>query len=144
MSYDRVRRTLESKLANEWTATPIRWPDVPFNPEVTLAYIAPHVLFGDSSQASLNLDAASKRMYRSMPVLMIQVFTPELEGAGPALRYIDTLIGMFRSLQIVIAAGDTLIFYDPSVTRVGVSDGWLQYSLAASFRWDHFEEPAGS
>lgn len=143
MSYDRVRRTLEQKLADEWSATPIRWADTPFNPEVTLAYIAPHVLFGDSSQASLNLDTSNTRMYRAMPVLMVQIFTPELEGSGAALRHADTLVDMFRSLTIAIADGDTLIFYDPSVTRVGVSDGWLQYNVAAAFRWDRFLEPAG-
>jgi hypothetical protein len=142
MSYDGVRRTLEQKLADEWTATPIRWPDAPFNPSVTLAYIAPHLLFGDSSQASMNLDASAQRLYRTMPVLMIQVFTPELEGAGPALRFADTLCDMFRSLTLVIESGNTLVFYDPAVTRVGVSDGWLQYNVAVSFRWDRVLTPA--
>src|SRR5512138_1510800 len=110
MGYAEERSAIESHLAANWTATPIAWPNVAFEPGTAAAWIQPRIVNVQSFQASLG----SPAVFRHPGAVSINVWIRPQTGTAAARTYADQLAQMFRSLQI-----GSITFHAPAVNEIG-------------------------
>jgi len=127
MGYEAERAAIEGRIKNNWTATPIKWPNVAFEPGTTAAFFEPWIANATAYQASLGSPAT----FRHPGVLSINIRTRPQTGTALAKTYADTLSTLFRG-QVVSG----IVFKAPHVTQVGDVDGWYLTNWRVYFHRD--------
>lgn len=127
MGYESERASIEGRISDNWTVTPIKWPNVAFEPGTASAYIEPWIVNGTSYQASLGRPA----IWRHPGSLSINIRVRPQVGMGVAKTYADTLAILFRAW---CASGIT--FGAPRIRQVGDIDGWYLLNLQIPFERD--------
>lgn len=94
MSVDAIESAILTRLADNWTTTPIAYANKP-KPEKQDAFIVADVRFMGESQISIGT-GASGRLYRNRGWIVLSIFVPKNEGSGVAARYADELAAIFR------------------------------------------------
>jgi len=140
MDHAEVRSTLAARLASNWTATPIAWPNYDFDPsrlsadEQTTGFIRFSIQFGASEQIGLGGEL-DKRQWRNLGVLFIQVFVAENSGTKLCMQHVDALKELWRGQQL---AGGILI-RSPDINVIGRdNEGFFQVNVSVAFQWDEF------
>lgn len=128
MSWEAERNAIESRLAANWTTTPIRYENVPFR-ETVGPYIALFILDGEGEQISLGTPA----LRRWPGVIKIQVFVPQDTGTKLARTYADILGILFDRAQFSSGNSGTIRCRVPSILHVGVTNGWDQINVTIPF-----------
>jgi len=124
MSFEDTRNAIESRLKANWTVTPIKFQNVPFQ-ETAEPYVALFILDGEGSQISLGTPAVR----RWPAVIKIQVFVPEDSGTKQARTYADSLGAIFDRAQFSAGSSGTIRCRIPSIADIGVTDGWDQVNV---------------
>ena len=122
--FDAARQAIESRLAANWTTTPIKFENVPFL-ETTDPYVALFILDGEGLQVSLGTPAVR----RWPSVITIQVFVPQDTGTKLPRTYADTIGAIFDRAQFSAGVSGTISCGIPSISHVGITNGWDQFNV---------------
>lgn len=122
------RKAIEGRLKAAWTTTPIRFEGVPFQ-EVLTAYVALFILDGQGLQISLGTPA----LRRWAGIITVQIFTPEDTGTQTGRAYADTIGAIFDRAQFSSGSSGTIRCRIPTLTQVGVTNGWQQMNVTIPF-----------
>ena len=128
MSWANERQAIESRLAAAWTTTPIRYENVPFAQQTT-PYVALFILDGQGDQISLGTPA----LRRWVGIIVVQVFVPQDTGTQLARSYADTIGAVFDRAQFSSGSSGMIRCRIPSVTVVGITNGWSQLNVTIPF-----------
>jgi len=132
--WDDARIAIEKRVADNWTATPIRYwsSGVPFAVPAT-AYIAVQIEEFDARQITLGTTPQTHRYFGQ---ITIQVLVPERTGTKAAAGYCDTLDDLFRRQQFSHGNSGLFTCRTPQKREVGTRDGWYQVNLAIPYQRD--------
>lgn len=111
----------------QWTATPVAWENVDFDPSSLTAWV--EVRLDAGQQAALTADD----VFTGSPVMMISAYTKPGAGKQQNRQLLDTAIAMFKGNRIT--AGDaSLRLYSISRMMQLPEDGWFKQAVQISFR----------
>lgn len=129
MSYSDHVSFLRQLLSDNWTETPIDWPNVALTPPERKPWVRFTVQDADRSLASIG--APGSNLTRQPSILYLQLFTPSNEGDGDALRLAEALAAIYNTTQY---AAEGLHFRQPaSIKQVGVNGAWYQVNVLVPF-----------
>lgn len=138
MSVPDVAAAIRTRLDDNWSATPIAWPnkpDVKPNPKAPWIRLTILPAFADF----VGMAAVGNRRFRDEGIAIITVFVPEGEGDGQALTLAEAAAAIFRGVvadgvHYVGTIGET-----PQV-RPGFNDnaGWFLVPVHVPWFADQF------
>ncbi len=131
MSFEDAAKAVEGRLQTNWTATPIKFENVPFK-ETASAYIALFLKDGEGTQITLG----SPALRRWPGIIMVQVFVPERTGIQQARNYADGIGAIFDRQQFSQGNSGVFTCRIPSIEMVGVNQGWLQVNVTIPYHRD--------
>lgn len=143
MSYAAARAVIEDRIQANWTATPVAWENVAFDPAAPGdgfpaggPFLALTVLWGNERQASFG-DATN--LYRNTGVLQLHIRTAIGTGTAQAHQLLDDAAVLFRGQQI---AGFTFWSASPEPgeeeREAGGGTGWYRLTMNVPFKLDEF------
>lgn len=124
MSFEDARRAIETRLETNWTTTPIRFENVPFQ-ETMQPYVALFIRDGQGMQISLGTPA----LRRWPAVIVVQIFVPQDIGTKLAKTYADSIAAIFDRAQFSSGNSGTIRCRIPSIEPVGITHGWHQTNV---------------
>jgi hypothetical protein len=134
------RSALENRLKIAWTATPIRWQNIPFDPPINgsnrpLPYIAFNLRNGVSEDIALG---SANPWQRYSGVVVVQIFTPENTGMGLATQYGELIKDIYLSAprQIMLPDNAIIRLFPPYMNEIGTIAGWNQVNVITPFKMD--------
>lgn len=125
MSLSTLRQVIETDVATNFTAYPIKYENIPFDPPENSGWIACHIK--RNILPTPELDSS----YEVMGILIFQIFTPLDSGLADSNTIVDTLAGLYSNQNNI--AG--LWFGDATLTDIGKSDIWYQVNLSVPFNY---------
>lgn len=128
MSTEDARQAIEARAAANWTTTPIRFENVPFQ-ESAAPYMALFILDGDGVQISLGTPAVR----RWSGVILMQIFVQPDSGTKLARTYADSLGAIFDGQQFSAGDSGTIRTGIPSIRPIGIQHGWYQVNVTIPF-----------
>lgn len=137
MSYESTWETLVSEFDNQWAATPISWPNVPFTPPDPPAdFVKFHPIPGQSTKKELGRSG----IIRHPGVLTVGVNVPAGGGEHDARQHADSILSIFE--ESTFGSSPAIVFKQGWITPNGRStDGsWYEVNTHIPFEWD--ESPA--
>jgi len=126
--FEDERRAIESRMAANWTTTPIRYENVPFT-ETREPYVACFIRDGEGHQISLGTVA----LRRWSGLIIIQIFVQQDKGTTLAKTYADTVAAIFDRAEFSTGNSGPIRCRIPSITEVGVTNGWFQVNVTIPF-----------
>jgi hypothetical protein len=128
-----LRRVIEARFKAAWSnRTPVRWDGVPFVEPAGQPWVALYLLDGESNQLTLE----TTPRYRDVGVVVMQVFVPEDSGTQEARRLAAFAAAALRAWSAAVGDTGWLWMRAPSIERVGVDAGWLQFNVTVRYRFD--------
>ena len=123
-----LRKVVETTVKNGWTATPVRYPNVPFKQPANGLFVSLAIQLGVSNITSLG---TSKREEQT-GIVVLTINTPPDGGSKQAMELADAAQALFRCKQFT--EGETTVnFYECSAGSGGESA--TGYALNAYMRF---------
>ena len=131
---DAVFDAVKAYLQANWTATPIAWPNEPFDkPEPPSAWILAEILGGDFLQMSIGAGSAAANRWEDTGSLFVHVFVPIDSGDRECWQRATALATMLKGL--ILPGGTTFNSMSIGNGEHGDNTGaWWRRSLHARFR----------
>lgn len=125
MSFEALRESVETRMADNWSSTPIAYGNVDYSPtsaDWVRITVAPGI--GETQ----GIRGATPRV-RDFGVVSLQVFTAEGKGTKAGMTLVDSFLSLFEHARF-----DGILTYTGSVSVVGVREGWHQINVTIPFR----------
>ena len=133
MGFEQARTDLRTHFHNNWSQTPIQWPNASFDsPDPP----APFVKFNTQPGNSNKLEVGKSGMSNYPGVLFLGINVPTGSGDGQPAIFFDDLRTMFEFKTIGIVRVKE---FQP--TTVGQSDDGVWYQENANFGFEWRERP---
>lgn len=123
MTPEEIRSSIMTELNDNWTKTPISWPNREFSSSGT-AFIEPTILMGDSFE----LEKGDNGVGLRTGVFMINVYALPGSGNGVPLGYAGSLETIFRRKNV-----DEIFFEEPSTYEIGQNGNYYQVAVSIPF-----------
>lgn len=133
MSYEQATTDLRTHFYNNWTTTPISWPNAEFTPPDPPDDF---VKFNTQPGSSTKLEVGKSGMSSYPGVLFLGVNVPSGDGRDGAMKHVDSLRTMFEYEQIGIVR-----VRENQVADVGTSEDGIWYQINANFGYEWLERP---
>ena len=131
MPFESMTRSIETRFAANYSATPIAYANVPFEPPSNSPWVRLTVNYGDGLAGSLGWP--NNVLRRDNGLIVIQVFVPVETGSQAAMALIDQIYPIYEHTLF-----DDIVPATASVSATGVSDGWQQFNVTIPFRRDRY------
>lgn len=125
MSFADERQTIENRFNAEWTATPIAYDNVPFNPPANSDWVRLNIQNGDSGYRSL------ESTVRHTGIISVQIFTPVNKATKTSRQYADIAADIFSDQRF----GDVVTDVS-SISIVDDDESWLQTNVTTPYYRD--------
>jgi hypothetical protein len=125
VSFDALRQSIESRMADNWSETPVAYGNVPYNP-TNASWVRLTVTTGLGDTLGMQ---GSTIYVRDTGVVSLQVFTKEGQGTKAGMALVDTFLPIFEHARF-----GGILTYTGSVSVVGVQQGWHQINVTIPFR----------
>ena len=125
MSFDALRQTLETRMADNWASTPIAYNNVDFEPS-TDQWVRFTVLTGSGETLGLQ---GSTVYVRDRGLVSLQIFAKDAVGTAGSMALADTFLTIFEHARF-----GGILTYTGSVQVVGNNNGWHQTNVTIPFR----------
>lgn len=137
MGYEKTWETMVSEFDDQWSATPISWPNVDFTPPDPPA---PFVKFNPIPGEAVKKELGRNGIIRHPGVLTIGVNVPTGQGEHDARQHADSILAIFEENDY--GSSPALVFKQGWITPNGrSSDGsWYEINAHIPYEWD--ESPA--
>lgn len=129
MTYELTHNAIRTRLASNWTTTPVAYMNAEFKPPVgDTAWVRLTIEDADAFQASMG---ATANIYRHPGLIIVSVFAPLNRGDKLALQYADSIAAIFRGWRTT-----GLRTYAPTLKRIGADDKWYHVNVTVPFERD--------
>lgn len=133
MGYEFEAQRILSRFAAEWTdngdeLTPIAWPNTPFDPPQSGAWVRITIQPSTSRVASI---AGPYTRFRHDGDVVVEIFAPHGDGTETALMLADRAAAIFRGFE-----HHNLTFFAPRMVHVGNRDGWYRVNVICPYQRD--------
>ena len=126
MSFANTQKYIESRFSTYWTATPIAWQNVEYEPTSGTSYVEFGVFEADSQIVSLGT-----LLYRNPGLISVNIFVPLNDGLQTAKGYADSIKTIFAGQNF-----NGITCRAASVTSLGEQSGWHVVNVTVPFFWD--------
>ena len=95
MSFQDARRAIESRFADNWTATTadrIKWENTPFEQPNSGTWVALTIMTGDAAIAGI----ATTPLNRYVAIIQIDIYAAENTGTDASWALVDSISTIFR------------------------------------------------
>jgi len=137
MKFSEFRQFAESRIATEWTTTPIAFENAPDSDALIAAKNAKDAwvrFIIREGNGALQTIGAGSRLDRYSGALIMSVFVSQASGTRTAAVYADSLSDIWKGYS-----GQPCVrFGTPYFTVVGETDGWFQINVMVSFQNNEF------
>lgn len=127
MSIDLVRENVFERFRLNYSKTEIGYENKKFTPVSGTAWVRISIQEADSNLAGLG----SKRLFRNIGIISVQVFTAIGEGTKEANEIAESILGIFNGVSF-----DGITCRATSIDRVGETNGWYQLNATTPYYWD--------
>ncbi len=124
--FEEATTIIESRLIDNWLATPIDFDNVGFKPVRGTAFIRVQVVWVDTTNVSVG------GMDRGTGYVLFSIFTPVGEGSKQALAYADQLAFLYNRYT-----SGNLTCNSASTNRIGQVEEWYQVNALVPFKYDN-------
>ena len=125
MTQDAFRAAIQSRIESNWTTTPIVYDDdLPIEHQENWVRVS--IVHEQAFRAAIR-----QNLIRYPGFIEIEIYVATGKGIGNALRYADTISGIFR-----INTGERVggaILRSPSVIQYGKTSGWYRVDVRVPF-----------
>lgn len=128
MTFQAQQIAIEQRLRDNWSTTPVEYPNSEFEPTNDDPFVRLSVINGPANQVDWG---KSTNTFRHFGVIVCQIFVPINVGSGLAYSYADSLAAIWRTARF---GGITCLA--PSITEVGETGSWFQLNVSVDFRRD--------
>lgn len=128
MSFESIRSAVASRLATNWTTTPIAYENRDFTPPTSGGWVELTVL-GNTGQTRGMAGNGTNITVQDTGIIALTIYTPAGSGTAVGKGYADTLAALFEH---ELFSG--VITYTATLTTRGVVNGWHQLSLTIPYR----------
>lgn len=125
MGFADERKSIENRFKTEWTATPIAFDNVPFDPPSNADWVRLSIINGDSGYRSLGSST------RHTGIISVQIFTPVNKATKTSRQYADIVSDIFSD-QIF----DEIVTDVSSINIIDDDDAWLQTNVTTPYYRD--------
>ena len=123
--------TLQDYFNTQWAGTtPISWQNVFVDVSSYTEFVRFNILPIESNQISMGSD---RNVYRSIGLIEVQIFTGRNEGMLRGFQLADKVVDIFDYIPINYIRSTY-----PSVTDVGLNQGWYQVNVSCEYSRDSF------
>jgi hypothetical protein len=129
MGYEQATTDLRTHFYNNWSATPISWPNASFSPpDPPDDFVKFNTQPGNSSK----LEVGKSGLSEYPGVVFFGINVPAGQGRNGAMVHVDDLCDMYEFTNIGV-----VMVREAKVTNVGQSgDGvWYQVNCNFGYRW---------
>ena len=134
MNFEDIRSLIESKMATDWTTTPIEFENVEDSAALLAAKAANtpwiRVTIREGAASLISMAPASS-CYRYPAVLFVQIFVKQGTGTATSRIYASAISDIWRGYFT-----NNVEFKTPSGDVVGELNGWFQFNVEVPFMWD--------
>ena len=110
-------------ILNTWGGLPIAFDNIRFDSQAQDDWVRITIVDGDSFKESIGCDRITRT-----GLVIVQIFTKAEKGARPARVYADTISALYAN-----STDGNIIYYTPSLTRVGSAEGFFQINVNVPF-----------
>ena len=133
MSFADERRAIEGRLADNFTALPVRFDNLPFDQPHDAGFVALSIRAGQARQVS----TGPRPLHRHTGTIQLDIFVPEDSGTQVSRAHADSLAAIFRGARFAAGDSGTITCRTPRIDTPGVRDGWHLISLRIPYQRDH-------
>lgn len=125
MSFSDERQSIENRFKTEWTATPIAFDNVPFNPPNNADWVRLNIQNGDSGYRALGCGT------RHTGIINVQIFTPVNSATMTSRQYADIVSDIFSNQRF-----DDIVTDVSSINLIGDDKAWFQINVTTPYYRD--------
>lgn len=136
MSFDHERRAIENRFAANYSATGVKYENVPFDQPDNSSWVAITVLSGEGQTASIG--TGSSQLKRFSGIIQMDVYTVEDGGTSGGRQLADTIATIFDNVQFSSGSSGTITTRVPSFATRGVENGWHHSVVSVAYHRSNF------
>ena len=137
MSFEDERVAIESRFADNYSSTVIKYENVPFVQPDGASWVALTVLSGEGVPASIGTGIGS-RLDRFSGIVQIDIYTVEDVGTKTARQLADTIGAIFDNVQFSSGSSGTITTRTSSYLTRGVENGWHHSVVSVAYHRSKF------
>ena len=137
MSFEDERHAIEARFADNYSASQVKWENVPFIQPDGASWVALTILSGGGEVNSIGTGMSS-RLERFSGIIQIDIFTVEDIGTKTARDLADIIAAIFDVKEFSSGSSGAIITRVPSYQTLGVEDGWLHSVVSVAFQRSKF------
>ncbi len=141
MTFNDIRKIIETRFKNNWSTTPVEWPNMPFDHQAQVLagkkspWVRLTIIDGDAENVALG-----GMHQRYSGIVIIGIFVPEKTGTGTARGYADVIAAIFQNVSDQGVRFKVPRYEDigPTQNKSGGNSGggWFQGNLTVGFVYD--------
>lgn len=137
MSFEDERHAIEGRFEDNYSSTDVKFENTPFKQPSEASWVALTILPGNGQQMSIGTGSSS-RLKRFAGIIQIDIFTKENVGSKAARDLADTVAAVFDSVQFSNGSSGTITTRVPSLSTLGVENGWLHSVVSVAYHRSKF------
>ena len=134
MSFESEIRTLESKFDQQWSETPVKYPNISLDVSSLSEWVSMIILNDEGRIAQIG---SSSNLYRYYGFIVNQVFVRPNTGSRRAFDLADLIATLWRINTI-----SNITILQPVLDTIGVRDGWFQINISHEYRRNEYKTPS--
>jgi len=131
LTFETATIELESRFADNWPHTVIKWPNVQLDTKVLDEWVCFNHIHDKSKLAQIGIVSNVNRYYG---VIVIQIFVKPNIGLLRAKILSDYVSDIWRTTQF-----SGLILSTPEIIEVGILKGWYQLNVQNKYQRSSYE-----
>ena len=128
MSFDTLRRLVETHVNDNWSMTDVAFENIEFTPVIGTPWIDMHIFVGDGFQASLGDTSALNRW---TGIIDFSVYVPINTGSSYAYKVAYALVDLFYHYD-----NNGLTTLTGHSRPIGEDGEWMRYNVSIPFQYD--------
>ena len=135
MSFEDERRAIEARFADNFTATPIKYENVPFDAPDDAAWVALS-MSGTRERGAVKMGLKAGEFNRYPGVIRVDIYIPEDTGTAVARQHADTIRAIFKDQKFSAGSSGVITTRAPRYETLGVENGWYHGRVTTPYYRD--------
>ncbi len=132
MTFEAVTRALESRFADSWPYTSIKWPNVGLPTALLDEWVCFNHIHDESKIAQIGTSYNVNRYYG---VIVVQIFVKPNIGLLRAKVLSDYVSDIWRTFQF-----SGIVIDVPEIVEIGILNGWYQLNVQNNYQRSNYEQ----
>jgi hypothetical protein len=128
MSFAQAQLDIESRFYSNFTACPVKYENVDYDPQPGVSYAEIYVVESDNRRSDIG---TNNPLHRTDGIISVNVYTKKYIGSKTGRTLADTAAAVFRDAKF---SGITCL--SPLVRNVGESGDWFVVNMTCPFYRD--------